>query len=244
MGIEDEKTRPVKAVKRSITAAATRKVKAVKRRPAPVAPKESFSELLALTQADVLRRAGLVNRSGNEDEGWVFREPSDKTDVVRFAGSDETISSTSPVCSRRSLFWSACTPRLVFASKKPSGVPLKRPAALRCASTVFTAPPRSPATSGPSSVAGARASCERGLQPWGERGGCRWSCPVVVAHGETDTAGAVRLTNLISAIASEAFSLISFDLSSTVTFMGQPRSRRVTLLPSAQASVSRKTPSL
>ena len=91
MGIEDEKTRAVKAVKRNVTEVQTRKVNAVKRKPAAVDPWSSF---LALQQADVLRRGALVNEAGEKDEGWVFREPLDKTDLVWFAWRAEAAMST------------------------------------------------------------------------------------------------------------------------------------------------------
>jgi hypothetical protein len=75
MGIEDEKTRQVKAVKRKVTEVETRQVKAVKRR---ALKPEPFSELHALEQTAVLPRGSLINEAGEEDKGWVFRAPQEK----------------------------------------------------------------------------------------------------------------------------------------------------------------------
>lgn len=75
MGIEDEKTRQVKAVKRKVTEVETRQVKAVKRRaPEP----EAFAELRELDQTAVLPRGSLLNEAGEQEKGWVFRAPSEK----------------------------------------------------------------------------------------------------------------------------------------------------------------------
>ncbi len=77
MGIEDEKTRQVKAVKRKVTEVETRQVKAVKRR-APEPEPEAFAELHAIEQTAVLPRGALINEAGEEENGWVFRAPGEK----------------------------------------------------------------------------------------------------------------------------------------------------------------------
>lgn len=94
MGIEDEKTRPAtKAVKRKPAAdvahLTTRKVKAIKRKPA-----DPFAGFLELKQALVLKRAGLINRSGGEDNGWLFRETNATEGLVSFVMSDEPLLAT------------------------------------------------------------------------------------------------------------------------------------------------------
>ncbi len=94
MGIEDEKTRPAtRAVKRKpavgVAHLTTRKVKAVKRR--SVDPLEGFLEL---RQALVLKRAGLINGSGGEDNGWLFRETNATEGLVSVVMRDEPLLAT------------------------------------------------------------------------------------------------------------------------------------------------------
>jgi hypothetical protein len=75
MGIEDEKTRQVKAVKRKVAEVETRQVKAVKRRaPEP----EAFADLREIDQVAVLPRGSLINEAGDEEKGWVLRAPREK----------------------------------------------------------------------------------------------------------------------------------------------------------------------